>query len=1035
MITNFKAPFSNLLAFIVSLSLLTRLGATNEQSCYLSNAWCTNPTELSSPSNFSSKWGSYRPGSYFGLKSKTMGTSIGTGIMWSSSISQGKGLRDETSQDKLSRFEWLRHDGSNFGTEVLVDNNYDLHINASFVIPDQPRSALDSAVGKVPAWFQKIEIAKGSTEVSANVAGESKSFIFYFGVECGTTTDATECREQEKVVGWKINNHKGSAERGFDQAVSVVGYSKTMGWFCMFLIAQQKPKSTGDKDPSPSRPPVLSFAGLADATLLSGSDRVKKDAKQLAFDQANPTQSGPGSKRSKRHQQQQQLIFDEFGELTNTAEDGTSFVAIHAAFTEDMRVDVLLYTDLTVNSETELSGFIDHAERKGHLNVLPFFLSTAVHLSTDLTVAHRSLTTLSAPTGTSTAAVDIDGATATTPKLPTTESSNAVTKREEGAASAAQEEKDSTTNGKAVATMECGNRGECIRKEIDELLTMYSENFDERFESVFAFDAAAVATAMDNAADSTSESITMGFTENDMEIAKVCLSSVLGGMGYFQGRPSIGVGADVEHESESHSLSEVNNLKQLIKRVNHHSSLVSLFTATPSRTSFPRGFLWDEGFHEMLISTWNPALSLEVLGSWLQAMHFPCTDSGDGVTMDKDCVGGWIPREMILGEEARRRVPDEFIVQRVNIANPPTFLLVVESLLKRFSGPNPPPSYVPQRKPQLALPRASSKEMATSTEEVQPDPTPEDTASEALTKKRTLNQDYAALVALEYQVDREMVLSYVRDIYPLLHKWVQWFLHTQRGSDAYPGSFRWRGRSKGDGKVIPNTLASGLDDYPRAPLLSPDEHHVDLHSWMAKATGIMAFIESTLADSEFPLSPSSVLLSLKAEYKNHHEYLLQRLEELHWSAEHKGFFDVGLNNEESYFTQEVVFRCSSPTDQSNTIDVQVPVEVLQQRRTDFCPASHPKPLYPLGDGRGKYQMVERMVVENPTLSHIPRVGYVSIFPLLLRLLDPYSPKLGAVLDMVEDPQQLWTEHGLRSISLSDKFYQRRNSEGDAPYWR
>ena len=30
---------------------------------------------------------------------------------------------------------------------------------------------------------------------------------------------------------------------------------------------------------------------------------------------------------------------------------------------------------------------------------------------------------------------------------------------------------------------------------------------------------------------------------------------------------------------------------------------------------------------------------------------------------------------------------------------------------------------------------------------------------------------------------------------------------------------------------------------------------------------------------------------------------------------------------------------------------------------------------------------------------------------------------------------LWTEWGLRSISLTDKFYLKRNSPGDAPYWR
>ncbi|CAN0472532.1 unnamed protein product, partial [Ectocarpus sp. 8 AP-2014] len=34
-----------------------------------------------------------------------------------------------------------------------------------------------------------------------------------------------------------------------------------------------------------------------------------------------------------------------------------------------------------------------------------------------------------------------------------------------------------------------------------------------------------------------------------------------------------------------------------------------------------------------------------------------------------------------------------------------------------------------------------------------------------------------------------------------------------------------------------------------------------------------------------------------------------------------------------------------------------------------------------------------------------------------------------------DSTQLWSPHGLRSLSASDPFYQVENNPGDEPYWR
>ncbi len=63
---------------------------------------------------------------------------------------------------------------------------------------------------------------------------------------------------------------------------------------------------------------------------------------------------------------------------------------------------------------------------------------------------------------------------------------------------------------------------------------------------------------------------------------------------------------------------------------------------------------------------WDPAISRDVLAHWLDLINSQ----------------GWIAREQILGQEARARVPEEFMVQNPDAANPPTLFLVLADMAR-----------------------------------------------------------------------------------------------------------------------------------------------------------------------------------------------------------------------------------------------------------------------------------------------------------------------------------------------------------------
>ncbi len=163
---------------------------------------------------------------------------------------------------------------------------------------------------------------------------------------------------------------------------------------------------------------------------------------------------------------------------------------------------------------------------------------------------------------------------------------------------------------------------------------------------------------------------------------------------------------------------------------------MSLLSHTPSRPVFPRGFLWDEGFHLLPVIEWDLDLAVSVLRSWLNLV-------------DDD---GWIAREQILGPEARSRVPGEFQVQYPHFANPPTLSLLFPILTAKLYAAD---AYAGHPSRYLS----SSNEASTMLRELYP------------------------LLSRHYQWFRRTQAGNFTDAY-------------SRPEDAIPGEgFRWRGRT------------------------------------------------------------------------------------------------------------------------------------------------------------------------------------------------------------------------------------------------
>lgn len=130
-------------------------------------------------------------------------------------------------------------------------------------------------------------------------------------------------------------------------------------------------------------------------------------------------------------------------------------------------------------------------------------------------------------------------------------------------------------------------------------------------------------------------------------------------------------------------------------------------------------------------------------------------------------------------------------------------------------------------------------------------------------------------------------------------------------------------------------------------------------------------------------------------------------------------------------TLQFPVRCGDPKTRQ-AVDLRIQADVLyawdpeapDAAKHTLCPPEFPS--------------VVGLLSQTPQLSyvrghvfpqHVPRVGYVSLFPFLLGLLPADSPRLGPILQTLRDPEQLWSPFGVRSLSKRDPIYAMENAPG------
>lgn len=499
----FNPKLDNNIGFLAVVSGL-------DTDCHLSKFWKLNRFNISPPLSLY-RWGSYRPDIYFGLKTKTITESLATGIFWNSDNILK--FRHSTNDVDLSKLYWKRHNGRNYGEEILNDAENDLSISASFIVNEGSNMKNDFLKS---SWIQRLKLSS----ISNVYPTKSRSNLyFYLGIECSDRSQQKQCVTLSSININYVHRHTpaSTSDSMNRKILSIGGYSKHSGKF----LLQLSMRMTDDFDKSCDEGNTCDIESANSFTYFTSND------KNDVWSEIRKLEDDIKSFKSRTH-------YDSKNDFLNSLATTSTFIAFKASSPRLFTLDCNFYENMEFQNQKDFE-------------TLSLQFSQA-SISADITT-----------------------------------------------------------------------------KQLQDSFSEFNDHFDE----VFSLKTKSFKTV--NSSTNEITNAVQNFNDEEIEIAKVSLSSVLGGIGYFSGIPEIGDAAENEK-------GEMDAADSLVDRKS-----IELITATPSRTIFPRGFLWDEGFHQLLISEWDWRLSLTVITYWLNAMYVY-----DG-PKSSFCEGGWIPREMILG--------------------------------------------------------------------------------------------------------------------------------------------------------------------------------------------------------------------------------------------------------------------------------------------------------------------------------------------------------------------------------------------------